>query len=205
MSRRGRSGATSASCCRPSPSWLAGRGWIAERAPATRPRSGTRAALVRPAPSEACRSTFGAHPPVVGCPAVIDLHAHVLPGLDDGAQTIDEACALARAAVADGIRVMVATPHVRHDYPTTPDQMEAGVARVRAQLAAEAIPLEPDPGAAIALDALPGLSVDDLRRLAFGRTRSAISRRRRSRMAARSRPDACFGCGCEDSSRPRPS
>lgn len=43
---------------------------------------------------------------------MIDLHCHFLPGVDDGAQTLDEALALARAAVADGIRVAVLTPHV---------------------------------------------------------------------------------------------
>ncbi len=63
---------------------------------------------------------------------MIDLHAHILPGIDDGPATMEDACALARAAVEDGIQVMAATPHVRQDYPTTPDQMDAGVAAVRA-------------------------------------------------------------------------
>lgn len=43
---------------------------------------------------------------------MIDLHCHYLPGIDDGAQTLDEALALARAAVADGITHAVMTPHV---------------------------------------------------------------------------------------------
>lgn len=63
---------------------------------------------------------------------MIDLHSHVLHGLDDGAADLDEAVEMCRAAAADGITVLAATPHVRHDYPTTPDEMEARLAEVRA-------------------------------------------------------------------------
>jgi protein-tyrosine phosphatase len=63
---------------------------------------------------------------------VIDLHSHVLPGLDDGARDLDEAVAICRAAAEDGIDVLAATPHVRDDYPTTPAQMERALAEVRA-------------------------------------------------------------------------
>ncbi len=62
---------------------------------------------------------------------MIDLHSHVLPGLDDGAADLEEALAICTAAAADGIEVLAATPHVRTDYPTTPDQMEAALARTR--------------------------------------------------------------------------
>lgn len=43
---------------------------------------------------------------------MIDIHSHILPGLDDGAQTWEESLQMARMAVADGIRVMVASPHL---------------------------------------------------------------------------------------------
>src|SRR5438105_3274180 len=42
---------------------------------------------------------------------VIDLHTHILPGVDDGARTIEESVEMARVARADGIATMVATPH----------------------------------------------------------------------------------------------
>ena len=42
---------------------------------------------------------------------MIDLHSHILPDLDDGARTLEEALAMARIAVADGITVIAATPH----------------------------------------------------------------------------------------------
>lgn len=42
---------------------------------------------------------------------MIDLHSHILPGVDDGSPDIDTSLAMARMAVADGIEVMAATPH----------------------------------------------------------------------------------------------
>lgn len=42
---------------------------------------------------------------------MIDLHCHILPGVDDGADSLDEALNMARIAVADGIQRLVATPH----------------------------------------------------------------------------------------------
>jgi protein-tyrosine phosphatase len=48
---------------------------------------------------------------------VLDLHAHVLPGIDDGPADLDAAVAMARAAAADGVRVLAATPHLRRDFP----------------------------------------------------------------------------------------
>jgi protein-tyrosine phosphatase len=43
---------------------------------------------------------------------MIDLHSHILPGLDDGAQTMEESLAMAKIAEKDGIEKMVATPHL---------------------------------------------------------------------------------------------
>ena len=43
---------------------------------------------------------------------MIDLHCHILPGLDDGAADLAEATAMARVAQEDGIRTIVATPHL---------------------------------------------------------------------------------------------
>ncbi len=43
---------------------------------------------------------------------MIDIHSHILPYIDDGAKSFDEAVAMARLAVADGVKVMVATPHL---------------------------------------------------------------------------------------------
>ena len=45
--------------------------------------------------------------------ALYDLHAHILPGVDDGAKTEDDTLRMARAAAESGTRVMLATPHRR--------------------------------------------------------------------------------------------
>ncbi|WP_246327647.1 CpsB/CapC family capsule biosynthesis tyrosine phosphatase [Candidatus Competibacter phosphatis] len=45
---------------------------------------------------------------------MIDLHCHLLPGIDDGAPDLETALAMARIAVADGIEVIACTPHI---YP----------------------------------------------------------------------------------------
>jgi protein-tyrosine phosphatase len=42
---------------------------------------------------------------------MVDLHCHILPGIDDGAKTIEESLAMAESAIADGITHVVATPH----------------------------------------------------------------------------------------------
>ncbi len=59
---------------------------------------------------------------------MIDLHSHVLPGLDDGAADVEEALSICRAAAADGTLVLAGTPHVRHDHATTAASMEAALA-----------------------------------------------------------------------------
>jgi len=47
---------------------------------------------------------------------MIDLHCHILPGIDDGASDLTESLALLQLAVADGITQMVATPHINPGY-----------------------------------------------------------------------------------------
>jgi len=44
---------------------------------------------------------------------VIDLHCHILPGIDDGARDINDSLALINAAISDGISHMVCTPHIQ--------------------------------------------------------------------------------------------
>ena len=95
---------------------------------------------------------------------MIDLHSHILPGLDDGARTLDDAIEIARAALADGITAIAATPHVREDYPTTADAMEIGVKQLRAAFERERIDLELLPGGEVSLEQLDRLSHDELRR-----------------------------------------
>jgi protein-tyrosine phosphatase len=99
---------------------------------------------------------------------VIDLHSHVLPGIDDGPGTIEGSLALARAAVAAGTHVLVATPHVNWRYPNDADTIAGRVDQLRARLGAEDVALELRAGAEIALTRIPELDGAQLRRLRLG-------------------------------------
>ena len=47
---------------------------------------------------------------------MVDLHCHILPGIDDGPEAIEESLAMAECAIADGITRVVATPHANSEY-----------------------------------------------------------------------------------------
>ncbi|MGB7845864.1 MAG: CpsB/CapC family capsule biosynthesis tyrosine phosphatase [Candidatus Acidiferrum sp.] len=65
---------------------------------------------------------------------MIDLHCHILPGLDDGAKTMEDSLAMAEEAIADGITHVVATPHANSDYSFDYERVRAEVAELGAKL-----------------------------------------------------------------------
>jgi protein-tyrosine phosphatase len=102
---------------------------------------------------------------------MIDLHSHILRGIDDGARTLEDSLEIARAAVRDGIVAIAGTPHVRDDWPTTAEVMEDRVDELRAELELARIPLDVKPGGEIALDWLVRLTPEELRRFGLGGSR----------------------------------
>jgi protein-tyrosine phosphatase len=82
---------------------------------------------------------------------VIDLHSHVLFGIDDGPEQIEGSLEICRAAAADGIEVLAATPHVRDDHITTTELMLERLEEVRAAVG-DLVTLVP--GGEVALDEL---------------------------------------------------
>src|SRR6266536_524716 len=99
---------------------------------------------------------------------MIDLHSHILRGIDDGARSLEDSLEIARAAVEDGITVIAGTPHVRDDWPTDAGVMEYRVAELNAELQQAGVPLEVRPGGEIAVEWLARLSHDELRRFGLG-------------------------------------
>lgn len=100
---------------------------------------------------------------------MIDLHCHVLPGVDDGPQTLGDTLELCRAAVAAGTRTVVATPHVSWDWPgVTSRVVHEGVERVQAAVDAAGIELEVLAGAEIAMTRAGDLDDDELIALRLG-------------------------------------
>lgn len=105
---------------------------------------------------------------------MIDIHAHLLPGFDDGAQDWETALQMAALAVADGVKTVVATPHMRPDGPWggARERVLKAVAELRWRLAEAEIGLGIQPGAEMFLSLdLPkrvadgtALSLGDLRK-----------------------------------------
>ncbi|WP_432474873.1 tyrosine-protein phosphatase [Amphritea sp. HPY] len=74
---------------------------------------------------------------------MIDLHCHILPGIDDGADCMDTAVGLARQAVADGICHSVVTPHIHPGrYSNTAKSIVPVFNRFKSRLSKLDIPLQ---------------------------------------------------------------
>jgi protein-tyrosine phosphatase len=99
---------------------------------------------------------------------LVDLHSHILPGVDDGAPDIDTSIAMARTAAADGIRMMVATPHVSFEYELDPMDVGRRVGELNLALARSDVPLAVLTGGEIALTRLAALEPETLRLLSLG-------------------------------------
>ena len=73
----------------------------------------------------------------------VDMHSHVLPGIDDGAKNPEESIALIRKMMELGIRKIIATPHIMADYyRNTPETINGALALLKAELAKEKIDIE---------------------------------------------------------------
>ncbi len=68
---------------------------------------------------------------------MIDIHAHILPGCDDGARSLADAVEMARIAWRTGTTDLVATPHANFDHAYHPAQIEQTLADLRAAIGSE--------------------------------------------------------------------
>lgn len=98
----------------------------------------------------------------------IDLHSHILPGVDDGPPGVAGSLELARAAVAAGTGQMVATPHINDDHFIEPLDVAPAVAALNERLAAERIDLVVRAGGEIAMPRLLDLEEEELESLGLG-------------------------------------
>lgn len=95
---------------------------------------------------------------------MIDLHIHILPGLDDGARTVEEALEMAEMAVESGVETLVVTPHSNQtgrfeNYSTS--ELTGAYESFRQALAEEQIPLRILPGMEIFASDHMGRLIDD--------------------------------------------
>jgi protein-tyrosine phosphatase len=100
--------------------------------------------------------------------STVDLHFHLLPGLDDGPADMDESIELARAALAEGTRVVVATPHVRTDFFTAVHELPERIAELEAALEAAGTALELRCGGELGHDMVGRLAQGELELIAHG-------------------------------------
>jgi protein-tyrosine phosphatase len=103
---------------------------------------------------------------------VIDLHCHVLAGIDDGPAAIEGSIALAHTAARAGTEILVATPHVSARHPNRAASIASGLRELRACLERDADGGGPVPqlraGAEVALAYTAELDDDELARLRLG-------------------------------------
>lgn len=83
---------------------------------------------------------------------MIDLHTHILPGIDDGPADAAVSVEMARAAAAEGIRTIACTSHRRAKYPTPAWRVHSRIADLQPLLDYEGIPIRLVQGLEIALD-----------------------------------------------------
>ena len=84
----------------------------------------------------------------------VDIHSHFIPGIDDGAKTIEDSIELISAMKDFGYRKVITTPHIMSDYyRNTPEVILEGLEKVRAALKENDIDIEVDAAAEYNVDA----------------------------------------------------
>ena len=98
----------------------------------------------------------------------VDIHFHLLPGLDDGPGTIEESVELADAAVRDWTSTVVATPHVRSDQVSDVSDLPARVAELQDRLDREGVELSVCCGGELGPELVGTLTQHELDTIAVG-------------------------------------
>jgi protein-tyrosine phosphatase len=98
----------------------------------------------------------------------VDIHCHILPGVDDGVADLREAVALATYAEAGGTHTIVATPHIRDDVVLDISSIALRVAEVNDELAANGLAVRIVPGGEAAPERVGALSEAELRAISLG-------------------------------------
>jgi protein-tyrosine phosphatase len=99
---------------------------------------------------------------------VIDLHCHILPGVDDGALDLADSLGMARQAERDGIAAVCATPHIRHDHDVRIGELAGRAARLAAAVEEAGLAVRVLPGGEVAEPGATALDDEDLRRVSLG-------------------------------------
>lgn len=99
---------------------------------------------------------------------MIDLHCHILCGIDDGADGIEDSVAMARQGAEDGIELICATPHIRHDHDVLIHELAGRAADLNGELARRGVAVGVVAAGEVAETAVDGLTEEELRTVALG-------------------------------------
>lgn len=99
---------------------------------------------------------------------MIDLHCHILPGIDDGALDLADSLGMARQAEFDGVREVCATPHIRHDHDVRIGELAQRVEALNAAFAGAECATRVLPGGEVAETIVEHLDDDELRTVSLG-------------------------------------
>lgn len=99
---------------------------------------------------------------------MIDLHCHLLPGLDDGPRDLADALAMGRQAAAAGVTHICATPHIRHDHDVNIYELPDHIALVADALLSDGCPVQVLAGGEVAETIVEHLTDDELRAVSLG-------------------------------------
>ncbi|HEY7950384.1 MAG TPA: CpsB/CapC family capsule biosynthesis tyrosine phosphatase [Solirubrobacterales bacterium] len=99
---------------------------------------------------------------------MIDLHCHILPGVDDGSLDMTDSLGMGRQAAHDGIERVCATPHIRHDHDVRIEEVGGRVEALNDRLRAQGIPVTVLQGGEVAETAVEDLGEEELGRVALG-------------------------------------
>ena len=102
---------------------------------------------------------------------LIDLHCHILPGIDDGAVDLGDSLAMAEQAVEDGIGVICATPHIRHDHDVIIDELRGRVGELNAELGRRGMPVRVAAGGEVAETIVDHVEQPELESVGLGGSR----------------------------------
>jgi len=99
-----------------------------------------------------------------------DIHSHLIPGIDDGVQTLEESIEMIKAMSALGFKKLITTPHIMSDYfKNTPENILGGLEIVRAEIKKQGIPIELDAAAEYYLDEKFIEKIKEEKLLTFGK------------------------------------
>jgi len=99
----------------------------------------------------------------------VDMHSHVLPGIDDGAQDVSQSIQLVREMMDVGIKKIIATPHIMADYyRNTPETINNALSILKAELLAQNIDIPVQAAAEYYCDEAFVAKLDKEKLLSFG-------------------------------------